>query len=245
MLDKTLAGSFKLFRVLGITVYLHYLWFVLIVFHVMYRRGVGVYSHWGWNLAEILSLFLIVLLHEFGHALACRSVGGRADTILLWPLGGIAFVQAPHRPGANLWSIAAGPLVNVLLVPVTFLAVYTAQMPGVDASDDLVSLLVSIAIMNMAILVFNLLPIYPLDGGQIMQSILWYFVGFARALRFVAVVGVIAAVLIGAAAIWQGEYFMLILTLFIGWQSVRGYKIARFVAAREEQQRLTQGGSIQ
>jgi hypothetical protein len=62
--------------------------------------------------------FLIVTLHEFGHALACRQVGGQANQIVLWPLGGVAYVDPPPRPGATLWSIAAGPLVNVVLLPI-------------------------------------------------------------------------------------------------------------------------------
>src|SRR4029077_19800622 len=67
---------------------------------------------------EYLALFGIVLLHEFGHALACRQTGGIANQIVLWPLGGIALVEPPRRPGAVLWSIAAGPLVNVALLPI-------------------------------------------------------------------------------------------------------------------------------
>ena len=67
---------------------------------------------------ECLALFVIVLLHEFGHALACRQVGGQANQIVLWPLGGVAYVAPPPRPGPTLWSIAAGPLVNVALTPV-------------------------------------------------------------------------------------------------------------------------------
>ena len=71
------------------------------------------YSSITWNVLEYLALFLIVMLHEFGHALACRQVGGTANRIVLWPLGGVAYVNPPQRPGATLWSIAAGPLVNV------------------------------------------------------------------------------------------------------------------------------------
>ena len=67
---------------------------------------------------EYLALFFIVMLHEFGHALACRQVGGTANQIVLWPLGGVAYVDPPPRPGATLWSIAAGPLVNVALLPI-------------------------------------------------------------------------------------------------------------------------------
>ena len=67
---------------------------------------------------EYLALFLIVLMHEFGHALACRQVGGTANRIVLWPLGGVAYVNPPQRPGATLWSIVAGPLVNVVFLPI-------------------------------------------------------------------------------------------------------------------------------
>lgn len=231
MLQKTLTGSFRLFRVFGITVYLHYLWFVLIVFHVMYQRGVGMYDHMIWNVAEVLTLFGIVLLHEFGHALACRSVGGKAERILLWPLGGIAFVQPPMRPGAWLWSIAAGPLVNLILVPVSVLAIWAVGLPEVHASKDALEFVSSVAIMNLILLVFNLLPIYPLDGGQIAQAILWFFIGFSKALRIVAVVGVIAAIALAVMFILSGNSFGTLLAVFIGWQSFRGFQLARQVAA--------------
>ena len=81
------------------------------------RAATERYSSIGWNVAEYLALFLIVTIHEFGHALACRQVGGQANQIVLWPLGGVAYVNPPQRPGATLWSIAAGPLVNVVLAP--------------------------------------------------------------------------------------------------------------------------------
>jgi hypothetical protein len=61
-----------------------------------------------WNVAEYLALFLIVALHEFGHTLACRQVDGTADKVMLRPLGGVAYIDPPPRPGATLWSIAAG-----------------------------------------------------------------------------------------------------------------------------------------
>src|SRR6478609_398689 len=104
-----------LFKIFGIQVSLHWMWILAVMYFVESSRKQ--YSSIVWSIAECLSLFAIVLLHEFGHALACRSVGGRADHIVLWPLGGVAFVAPPPRPGAWLWSIAAGPLVNVVLVP--------------------------------------------------------------------------------------------------------------------------------
>jgi Zn-dependent protease len=112
-------GSIRLFRFAGIDLFLHWSWFLVAAFEI-YNR-VGRYSSVIWNLLEYLALFLIVMLHEFGHALACRQVGGVANRITLWPLGGIAYVNPPPRPGATLWSIAAGPLVNVVLCPVLFI----------------------------------------------------------------------------------------------------------------------------
>src|SRR5947199_8144947 len=112
----TRKGSIHLFRLFGVDVFLHWWWFLVAVYEIQSRAGR--YSSVTWNVFEYLALFLIVLMHEFGHALACRSVGGSADTIMLWPLGGVAYVDPPQRPGATLWSIVAGPLVNVALLPV-------------------------------------------------------------------------------------------------------------------------------
>src|SRR5262249_47670399 len=120
---RVLGGSLRLFRVAGIDVSVHWTWLVVAYFRIQWRAADVPpelsYSSPVWYLIEYLALFGIVLLHEFGHALACRSVGGVANRIVLWPLGGIAFVNPPPRPGALLWCIAAGPLVNVALVPLT------------------------------------------------------------------------------------------------------------------------------
>ena len=110
----TRQGSIRLFQLFGITVYLHWAWFLAVAYFVHQARG---YSSLLWSVAECFSLFLIVLIHEFGHQLACRSVGGKTHDIVLWVLGGVAYVSPPQRPGATLWSIAAGPLVNVVLFP--------------------------------------------------------------------------------------------------------------------------------
>ncbi len=90
------TNGFRLFKVFGITVYLHWSWFLIAIYELQSRKSS--YQWFGWNIAEYLSLFAIVLMHEFGHALACRSVGGKAERIVLWPLGGVAYVSPPMRP---------------------------------------------------------------------------------------------------------------------------------------------------
>jgi len=108
------GGSIRIFRVAGIDVFLHWSWFLFAVLSLQSSHSDGAFEfahHEAqvWYLIDYLALFGMVLLHEFGHVLACRSVGGIANRIVLWPLGGIALVDPPPRPGAWLWSIAAGP----------------------------------------------------------------------------------------------------------------------------------------
>jgi Zn-dependent protease len=222
-----MRGAFRIGRLLGIDVFLHWSWAVVAVVEIQTRTNK--YSSQAWNIVEYLALFLIVLMHEFGHALACRSVGGRAERILLWPLGGVAYVQAPPRPGALLWSIAAGPLVNLVLValltPVVFV---TGLLPlGPDPRQFVVALWA----INAGLFVFNMLPVYPLDGGQIVQSLLWYVVGRARSLLVVSVIGMVGAVALGFAAVAQRSWWFGALAAFIWLRARGGMKQAQALAS--------------
>src|SRR5213596_3435514 len=154
----TQKGSIRLFRFSGVQVFLHWSWFLIALIEVNTRSSE--YSSYFWNALEYLTLFAIVLMHEFGHALACRQVGGKADQIILWPLGGVAFVAPPQRPGAVLWSIAAGPLVNVVLAPIFTVVVLVARNFGWDEGfPNVYHFVQAIWIINFLLLFFNLLPI--------------------------------------------------------------------------------------
>src|SRR3984957_5199655 len=169
-------GSILLFLIAGIDLFLHWSWFLVAAYEISGRSRN--YSSVAWNVLEYLSLFLIVMMHEFGHALACRQVGGTANRIVLWPLGGVAYVDPPPRPGATLWSIAAGPLVNVALLPILYIAVTLSRSAGMAASaPDVFHLLQAVWWINSRLLIFNILPIYPLDGGQILRALLWFVMG--------------------------------------------------------------------
>src|ERR1039457_558846 len=147
----TRNGSIRLFQLFGITVYLHWSWFVVAV--LRYQLG-GWHSYESptWYVLEYLTLFLIVLMHEFGHQLACRSVGGQTHDIVLWPLGGVAYVSPPQRPGAQLWSIAAGPLVNVALFPILSVTLWLgAQAAGADTPPDWFRFLNNIWVINLVL----------------------------------------------------------------------------------------------
>src|SRR6266542_3745996 len=231
-MTPTRKGSFHLFRFAGVDLYLHWSWFVVGAFEIE-NRASG-YSSLTWNVLEYLALFVIVLLHELGHALACRQVGGQADQIVLWPLGGVAYVAPPPRPGATLWSIAAGPLVNVGLFPLlTTLRVLGRSLDWAETMPNAYGLLRAVWLINLGLLIFNLLPIYPLDGGQILRSLLWFVLGRARSLMVTSIIGFVgvAALIMVALGLWSIWFGVLsVVILFNCW---RGLLQARVLARVE------------
>jgi Zn-dependent protease len=219
-------GSFRLFRFAGIDVFLHWSWFLVAVIEINGRSRT--YSSVAWNVLEYLALFLIVTIHEFGHALACRQVGGTADQIVLWPMGGVAYVDPPPRPGATLWSIVAGPLVNVILLPVlTGLGWLSRSMGWAQMMPNAHALLRAVWFINLGLLMFNILPIYPLDGGQILRSLLWFLVGRARSLMTAAIIGLFGAAGFVVLAVWMQSAWMGILSVFILMNCWRGLRQAQ------------------
>ena len=185
----TRQGSIRLFQLFGINVYLHFTWFLVIYYFIYQGKG---YSSPLWSVLICLSLFLIVLMHEFGHSLACRQVGGQANQIVLWPLGGVAYVAPPQRAGAMLWSIAAGPLVNVVLFPVFSIIWWVGYSANwMEIFPNVYLYIMTLWYINVLLLAFNLLPIYPLDGGQILQSLLWFVFGRSRSLMIATIIGFI------------------------------------------------------
>jgi len=218
-------GSIRLFSFSGIDVFLHWSWFLVAVYEIQNRAGD--YSSVTWNILEYVALFLIVMLHEFGHALACRQVGGRANRIVLWPLGGVAYVDPPPRPGATLWSIAAGPLVNVALLPVFGVLYFVTRSLGPGASADVYRLVDAIFWINIALLVFNILPIYPLDGGQILRSLLWFVLGRARSLMVATILGLIGVAGFIGLAIWRESLWYGALAVFMLMNCWGGFKHAQ------------------
>jgi Zn-dependent protease len=232
-MTPTRQGSFHLFRFARIDVFLHWSWFAVALFEIN-RRGES-YTSLTWNVLEYLALFIIVLLHEFGHALACRQVGGEANQIVLWPLGGVAYVNPPQRPGATLWSIAAGPLVNVVLLPVLGALWFSFRSLGwEDSMPNAYALVRSVFVINLVLLIFNLLPIYPLDGGQILRSLLWFAVGRARSLMVASVIGFAGVAGLAALAWQQGSVWMGIISAFIFLNCWRGFKYARALSAADQ-----------
>ena len=158
-------------------------------------------------------------------------MGGQSNQIVLWPLGGVAYVNAPQRPGAQLWSIAAGPLVNVILIPVIIGIDILLTMTGLVAPDahDFWRCFGMIGYINIALLIFNILPIYPLDGGQILRSLLWFKFGPRLSLLYASGVGLVGAAGLVALAIYWQSLWLGVLVAFLGSNSWKAFQAARSV----------------
>jgi Zn-dependent protease len=228
-----MQGTIRLFKFSGIQVYLHFSWFIVAAYQLTQR--LNNYHTPIFAVYEYLALFGIVLLHEFGHALACRQTGGTADHIVLWPLGGIAFVNPPRRPGAVLWSIAAGPLVNVALAPVLELLWIFARHAGwADTAPDTFQLIWAIRGINLLLLIFNMLPVYPLDGGQILQALLWFPLGEIRSLQIASVTGLIGGACLAVYALMSWSFWLGIMAFFLLSRAIAGWQYAKVMVAEKK-----------
>ena len=221
-LRRLFFGEFTLGTIWGITVRLHASLLLLLAFRVLFAGQMGFQT----ALISSAILFGVILLHEFGHCFAARSVGGRGDDVLLWPLGGLAFVQTPRRPWPSFVGTAGGPLVNVLicLVCAAALRVTSGQlMWGNPLAPFLASVNVDLSgasyylwwiySTSLALLLFNLLPIFPLDGGRLLQATLWSKLGYYRSTEIACIVGMAGAGILGLMALATGGLWM----VFLWW----------------------------
>jgi Zn-dependent protease len=191
-----LTGKVRLFRVLGIDVYVHALFIIVAGFELL--RGVQK-GHVPWTLTWLGALWVSVLLHEFGHCWGARRVGGDAHEVLLWPLGGLALVDAPMTPRAQFVTTACGPLVNLILGGLglaigRFALGYEVQDLlwgyGLEWRDYALPVFVN---ANAALFLFNMVPAFPMDMGRIFQVVLWTRLGFQRAMRIAVYVSFVCA----------------------------------------------------
>jgi Zn-dependent protease len=182
-------------------------------------------------------LFGLVLLHEFGHCFGARAVGGNAEQIIMWPLGGLASVDTPRRPWPSFVATAAGPAVNLIVCLVTgaFLYVWSHYQffPSLNpllpfaaskqlyadpsfrefAASPVTHYVMWIFSTSWMLLLFNLLPIYPMDGGRMLQEILWAFIGYVKALSIACAVGLIGSALMAMVGMTQNSMLLVFLAV--------------------------------
>lgn len=202
-----MTSSFQIAR-FGSTAIRVHISMLLVIPYVWFQFKPDSLNAYLYSLGLILALFACILLHELGHTWAARRFGIGVSSIMLWPLGGIANLsRTPEKPRDQLWISAAGPLVNLLLAALLGLWTFgwitwltrTDYWWEAAAYDRLViSLPFNLAISNLALALFNLVPLYPLDGGQIARAGLHLLLGQRRADRLTLLIAIpLAAGLIG------------------------------------------------
>ncbi len=211
--------AWKLGRVAGIDIKVHAT-FVLILAWVglvnwLAGQGLtGVLS----GIFFILVLFGCVVLHELGHALTARRFGVRTRDIILLPIGGVARLEhIPEQPRQELWIAAAGPAVNLVIAAVLLLWL---KIAGSSQSLDELSMIggptpESLAVLNVFLALFNLIPAFPMDGGRMLRAVLAFRLDYARATQIAATIGQALAFLFGFIGLFNANPFLIFIAFFV------------------------------
>ena len=210
--------SFKLGRFLGIDVYIHLTFFLILAF-------VG-FSHWvvGKSVAAAMTgvlffslIFVCVLLHEYGHALMARRFGVGTRDITLLPFGGVANLERmPEKPAQELWVALAGPAVNVAIALglAAWLTLTGSWEPLGDLGPAQGGLAERLLMVNVGLVIFNMLPAFPMDGGRVLRAWLAMNLDYTRATRIAATVGKCMAFVFGVIGLF-GNPMLLIIAFFV------------------------------
>ncbi|EMI45861.1 site-2 protease family protein [Rhodopirellula sp. SWK7] len=206
-------GSWHLGRFAGIDVRLHWTFLLLPlwIYFSSLASGSGALAATG-SVLMILAVFACVLLHEFGHALTARRFGIPTRDITLLPIGGVASLERmPREPWKELAIAVAGPAVNVVIAASLFAALWIVN-PVVGSVSSFVS---QLAIINVALVVFNMLPAFPMDGGRVLRSLLAMRLPYLRATVIAARVGQCTAAGFGLLGLIGGNLLLVFVAGFI------------------------------
>jgi Zn-dependent protease len=203
----------------GIDVYVHVTFFLLLAFWGFTGfSATGSLTAAAMNVVFIIAVFGCVLLHEFGHALTAARYGVPTRDIVLYPIGGVARLERmPREPVQELWVALAGPAVNVVVAIVLFLWLQlTGAFVPLSALGSVQGpFLERLMIVNIGLVLFNLLPAFPMDGGRVMRALLAMRTSYERATAAAARTGQGLAVLFGIAALITGSPMLVLIAVFV------------------------------
>jgi Zn-dependent protease/CBS domain-containing protein len=209
--------SLTLGSVAGTAIRIHatFLLFLVWIWAAYYRQG-GAETAWQGVIFVVL-LFLCVLLHELGHVFAARRYGVKTSDITLWPFGGIARLERiPEKPLEELAIAVAGPAVNVVIATVLIVVLGAAVDPQhlAQIDDPRVGMVAKLAGANIFLVLFNMIPAFPMDGGRVLRALLAIKLGFARATEIAASIGQGLAVALGLIGIFTNP-MLVIIAIFV------------------------------
>jgi Zn-dependent protease/CBS domain-containing protein len=239
-----MGGSFKIGRAFGIDVKVHWTFFLLLAFFGYLAFGdSGSFVDALVTVGIVVALFFCVLLHEYGHSLVALRLGSEVQDITLLPIGGLARMKSlPERPIDEVKVAVAGPLVNVVLAPVFFglallfggnLSVPTDILSGVGSLGQVFA---TLGMINVALVVFNMIPAFPMDGGRVLRGLLATRLGPVRATDISSTIGQGFAILFILFGFFNNNFLLAIVGFFV-FLGASGE--AQLVRQREQMRGLT------
>ncbi len=214
-----MRGTFRLARVFGINIDIHFTFFLLLAFFFLLLGPRG--------LALIVGIFFFVTVHELCHSLVALHFGIKVKRITLLPIGGVAsMTESPKKPYQELLISIAGPLSNVMVVLIFYYPLMLLlgkdtlmhpfyMMIGKVPFTGQISIIAHIYWLNLVLAVFNMLPAFPMDGGRVLRAILSYRMSYKEATDVAVRLGHIFALLFGYLGIVHGHIFLIIIAVFI------------------------------
>ena len=222
-----MAGSFRIGKIAGIDIYIHVSWIIILVLLTVSLAtgwfpqldpGWSTATYWLVGLISAILLFVSVLLHELAHSFVARRRGLPVKNITLFIFGGVSNIEhEPTSPGVEFQMAVVGPLTSLLIGGVCYLL----QWPLRGSNSPLEGIVFYLAVTNILLGVFNLIPGFPLDGGRVLHSIIWKLTGSMRqATRVATITGQVIAYFFILLGVWL---FFIVNFLdglwlgFIGW----------------------------
>jgi len=232
-----MPGSFRIFRIAGIDINIHISWLIILVFLTfslatgwfpIMSPGYSTATYYLLGFIASILLFVSVLLHELAHSFVARSRGLQVKSIVLFIFGGVSNIeQEPQTPGIEFSMAFVGPLVSLLIGVVCYGLLLLVR----GTHSLIVPILSYLALMNIILGIFNLIPGFPLDGGRVLRSIIWKATGnFQTATNITTFVGQAFAYLIilwGILLFFAGNAFNGLIIIFTGWFLLTSAQSAR------------------
>jgi len=227
-------SSIKLTRIASIDIKVHWTFALIVgwVAYSSYLQGDGLFGA-AFGVSMLLAMFGCVILHELGHVLAARRFGIQTEDITLLPIGGVARLERiPEKPKVELAVAVAGPLANVLIAAILYgtlaLIGRSERLSAVPfVATTVTGFFGNLMWVNAALVVFNMLPAFPMDGGRVLRALLAIKLPYVTATRWAAAVGQVMAGLFVVAGL-MSNLFLSFIGLFV------------FVAARSEVRQVLQ-----
>jgi Zn-dependent protease/CBS domain-containing protein len=218
-----MGGAFKIGRFSGIDLKVHWTFFLLLAYFAFASyQGSGSLTNALVTALVIVALFVCVVLHEYGHSLVAQRLGIGIQDITLLPIGGVARLKSlPERPWDEVKIAIAGPLVNVVLAPIFFAVALPLGSGPLDTANILQGgnspgqIFAYLGLINVSLVVFNLIPAFPLDGGRVLRGLLATRLGAVRATDISAAIGQFFAAAFFLVGLLGGNFLLALVAVFI------------------------------